>query len=94
MCLAARCAKCLEVGHRQGDLEATPLKLCQCVGCLHGTKNVPEVTVLSAWCCAWCILSPCFVVVVLTQHGAETAASLSPASLHLRTEVAPVQLGS
>lgn len=25
-----QCAKCPEAGHRQGDLEATPLKLCQC----------------------------------------------------------------
>lgn len=40
--LAASCAKCLAVGYRQGDLEATPLKLCQCAGCLHGTKKSPR----------------------------------------------------
>lgn len=87
-----QCAKCLEVGHRQGDLEATPLKLCQCwlsswdkkrprgLSCPHGAVQR-------------CILNPCFVLVVLTQHSPKITTFHSPASLYLQTEGTLVQQG-
>lgn len=57
-CLAARCAIPVcqiprgraPIG-RPGSHTSETMSVVS-VGCLRGTKNVPEVTVLSAWCCA------------------------------------------